>query len=353
MRFGSFVFPVSHHPENDGAVIDDTLAEIELQDAMGFDATWLTEHHFDGACAYVDPVVFGAAVATRTSRINIGFAVVEMAFHHPIRLAAQTALLDNLSHGRLIVGTGRGSAFNTYEYMGFGVPMEQGAERLAEAESLMVKAWTTDDVRHAGKFWTVAFPRLRPRPFQKPHPTLVRACISEESTMAMARIGRPVLIGVQESDVVRSRIDGYRREMARAGFDEPAIQNALDQCWFSKNVFVAETYHEARELCEPGFKRERFHFREAREIYNPEGFPPLDPTKPLPAGEVFEQSCIVGTPGQVADQIAVLRDLGIRNLMMKLNVGEMDTRAVRRSIRLLGEEVMPMFAIQDKTASAI
>ena len=344
MRFGSFVFPVSHSPDSDGAIIDSTLAEIELQDSLGFEAAWLTEHHFDGACAYVDPVVFGAAVASRTRRIKIGFAVVEMAFHHPVRLAAQTALLDNLSHGRLIVGIGRGSAFNTYEYLGFGVPMDEGVERLAEAEELMVEAWTGEDVRHKGRFWDVSFPMLRPKPYQKPHPPLVRACISERSTLEMARIGRPVLIGVQEDADIRSRIDLFGREMAGAGFCEAEVESALDRCWFSKNVFVAETYAEARELCEPGFRRERKHFREAREIYNPEGFPPLDPSKPLPAGEDFEKACIVGTPDQVADQIAALRDLGVRNLMMKLNVGEMDTQAVRRSIEMFGQQVMPRFA---------
>ena len=344
MRFGSFVFPVSHSPESDGAIIDSTLAEIELQDSLGFEAAWLTEHHFDGACAYVDPVVFGAAVASRTSRIKIGFAVVEMAFHHPVRLAAQTALLDNLSHGRLIVGIGRGSAFNTYEYLGFGISMEEGVERLTEAEELMVKAWTGEDIQHKGRFWDVSFPMLRPKPYQKPHPALVRACISERSTLLMARIGRPVLIGVQEDDDIRSRIDLFGREMAGAGFSETEVESALDQCWFSKNVFVAETYEQARELCEPGFSRERKHFREAREVHNPEGFPPLDPTKPLPAGEDFEKACIVGTPDQVADEIAALRDLGVRNLMMKLNIGEMDSQAVRKSIKLFGQKVMPKFA---------
>ena len=344
MRFGSFVFPVSHSPNSDSAIIDSTLAEIELQDSLGFEAAWLTEHHFDGACAYVDPVVFGAAVASRTRRIKIGFAVVEMAFHHPVRLAAQTALLDNLSHGRLIVGIGRGSAFNTYEYLGFGISMEEGVERLTEAEDLMVEAWTGEDIRYKGRFWDVSFPMLRPKPYQKPHPPLVRACISEGSTLQMAKIGRPVLIGVQENDEIRSRIDLFGREMTGAGFGEAEVESALDRCWFSKNVFVAETYEEARDLCEPGFKRERRHFREAREIYNPEGFPPLDPSKPLPAGEDFEKACIVGTPDQVAEQIAALRDLGVRNLMMKLNVGEMDTHAVQRSIKLFGQHVMPRFA---------
>ena len=83
MRIGSFVFPVSHHPYKDSAVIDTTLEEIELAERIGLDAIWLTEHHFDGAVAYADPLVFGAAVAARTKRVKIGFAVVELAMHHP------------------------------------------------------------------------------------------------------------------------------------------------------------------------------------------------------------------------------------------------------------------------------
>ena len=148
MRFGSFVFSISGEPDGDHLAIDNTLREVELAEEVGMDAVWLTEHHFDGAVAYADPVVFGAAVAMRTKRVKIGFAVVEMALHHPVRLAAQTALLDNLSHGRLIMGTGRGSAYNEYEYFGFGLTLEEGREMLPEAEELLVKAWTGEDVDH-------------------------------------------------------------------------------------------------------------------------------------------------------------------------------------------------------------
>ena len=73
MRIGSFIFPVSHHPHNDAEVIDSTLEEIERAEDIGLDAVWLTEHHFDGAVAYADPLVFGAAVAARTKRVKIGF----------------------------------------------------------------------------------------------------------------------------------------------------------------------------------------------------------------------------------------------------------------------------------------
>ncbi len=344
MRFGSFVFPVSHDPQTDSAVIDSTLAEILLAERIGMHSVWLTEHHFDGAAAHADPLVLAAAVAARTERIKIGFAVVELAFHHPVRLAVQTALLDNLSHGRLIVGTGRGSAYNHYEYLGFGLTMEEGIARLDEAEQLMVAAWTGEDLKHRGEHWDVEFPRLRPRPYQQPHPPLIRACISEASTIKMAEIGRPVMIGIQTLSTLQSRLEGYHATMLDSGFAEAQAESALDQCWASRDLFVAESHDEAYEIAAAGFERERAHFRLARELYNPGGLPPPDPNRPVPAGESFEHSFIVGTPPQVAEQVAEIRDIGIRNLMLKLNTGEMDTHRVQRSMQLFGEQVMPLFA---------
>ena len=344
MRFGSFVFPVSHHPENDSAVIDSTLEEILLAEQIGMHSVWLTEHHFDGAAAHADPLVLGAAVAARTENIRIGFAVAELAFHHPVRLAVQTALLDNLSHGRLIMGTGRGSAYNHYEYLGFGITMEDGLARLDEAEELLVAAWTEEDLHYRGVHWNVEFPLLRPRPFQKPHPPLVRACISEASTVKMAEIGRPVMIGIQTLANLQSRLERYEATMLHSGFSEADTEATLDRCWASRDLFVADSYDEALEAAAAGFERERTHFRQARELYNPGGFPPPDPNCPIPAGEVLEHAFIVGTPSQVADQVAEMRDIGVRNLMLKLNTGEMDTYQVQKSMRLFGEKVMPLFA---------
>ena len=344
MRFGSFVFPVSHHPENDSAVIDSTLDEIVLAEKIGMHSVWLTEHHFDGAAAHADPLVLGAAVASRTTNLKIGFAVVELAFHHPVRLAVQTSLLDNLSHGRLIVGTGRGSAYNHYEYIGFGITMEDGLARLDEAEDLLVKAWTGEPLQHEGAHWDVEFPLLRPRPYQQPHPPLIRACISEASTIRMAEIGRPVMIGIQTLPNLQSRLERYRATMLDSGFTEEQTEATLDQCWASRDLFVADSYDEAHEIAAAGFERERTHFRQARELYNPGGFPPPDPNRPIPAGESLEHSFIMGTPSQVAEQVAAMRDIGVRNLMLKLNVGEMDTHKVQKSMRMLGEKVMPLFA---------
>jgi alkanesulfonate monooxygenase SsuD/methylene tetrahydromethanopterin reductase-like flavin-dependent oxidoreductase (luciferase family) len=343
MRFGTFVFSISHDPSEDHQVIENTLREVELAEAIGLDAVWLTEHHFDGAVAYADPLVFGAAVAMRTRRVRIGFAVVEMALHHPIRLAVQTSLLDNLSRGRLIVGTGRGSAYNEFEYLGFGTTMDEGRQRMAEAEDLLVKAWTGEDIEHKGKYWHLSFPRLRPPPYQKPHPPLVRACIGEASMLEMASIGRPVLIGVQTLDTLRQRLHRYTETMLKAGFEKEAVENALDQTWAQRALYVADSDEEALDVATMALKRYRHHLDEARRRYNPGGLPPRKPEAPPSPNEMVEHAFLAGTPKRVAEQVAALREAGVRNLLLNVNVGQMPPERVARSIKLFGEKVLPLF----------
>jgi alkanesulfonate monooxygenase SsuD/methylene tetrahydromethanopterin reductase-like flavin-dependent oxidoreductase (luciferase family) len=343
MLFGTFVFSISHDPQEDHQVIENTLREVELAEAIGMDAVWLTEHHFDGAVAYADPLVFGAAVAMRTRRVRIGFAVVEMALHHPVRLAVQTSLLDNLSRGRLTVGTGRGSAYNTFEYIGFGTTMEDGRAMLAEAEDLLIKAWTGEDVHHTGEHWNLSFPRLRPPPYQKPHPPLVRACIGEASMLEMAKIGRPVLIGVQTLDILRQRLQRYQDTMYEQGFEENVVEKALEETWAQRALYVADNNDEAIAVATQALQRYRHHLDESRRRYNPGGLPARKPGTPPSPNEMVEHAFLAGTPQRVAEQIAALREAGVRNLLLNVNVGQMPPEQVERSMLLFGEKVLPLF----------
>src|SRR6201984_1914362 len=104
MKFGNFLFPDCRDPARDGVVIDETLREAWLSDQLGVDVIWLAEHHFDGICAYVDPITFAGALSFSTRHSNLGFAVVATSINHPIPLAEQIAILDNITKGRLIVG---------------------------------------------------------------------------------------------------------------------------------------------------------------------------------------------------------------------------------------------------------
>ena len=346
MRFGSWVFPISQNSKNDGNVIDDTLTEIDRWEALGFDAIWLSEHHFDGATAYADPVVFAAAVAQRTKNVTIGFAVVEMALHHPVRLAAQVSLLDHLSKGRMMLGTGKGSAFNEYEYIGFGVPMSDAADSILESEEIILQAWTGNPVKFKGKYWDVAFPELRPVPFQKPHPPLLRACISRESTMEMGAKKRPVLIAAQENHSIKDRLQAFTKSLESTDITEPEIEGILDQVWVNKNIVVAESRSEAEEIAFEGYTREQTFFKAARDKYNPKsGSEGLSKPREI-SKNTFDNIFITGTPTDVAEQISELDSIGVKNLMMKINTGEMDQSVVFRTMDLLAEHVKPLFPIE-------
>src|ERR1700744_5530217 len=186
MKFSNFLFPDSMTAAEDGRVIDETLQEARLTDALGFDTIWLAEHHFDGIVAYVDPVAFAAALAVATQRARIGFAVAQMALHRPVRFAEQMALIDHLSKGRLIVGLGRGTAYNIYDYQGYGIDHTEAQARFEEAEAVMLEAWKGAPMHHQGRFFNVRLPELRPGVFTKPHPYVLRAAATEHGMLEIA-----------------------------------------------------------------------------------------------------------------------------------------------------------------------
>lgn len=338
---------MSLDPSRDSALIDECLYEAELVEELGLDAIWLSEHHFVGEAVYGDPLVFGAAVAARTERVMLGLGIVEMALHNPVHVAIQTALLDNLSHGRLVVGTGRGSNYNSFEYLGFGTTVEAGRERLAEAEDLLVKAWTTKALDYQGKYWQVKLPAVRPTPYQKPHPPLARACISSESIMAMARIGRPVLFRGREINIVGDSVRLYRDTLTSEGFNEEQINNCLEQCWVWYEAHLAETDEQAWDEFLPVMERANRYVLDMRTTWNPQdqevsAFPP----PPLPRSAYGRSpnpeasELLVGSPTRVIEQLKLLRGLGVENLMLT-NRGLTTREQTTRYLTLLSEEVIP------------
>jgi alkanesulfonate monooxygenase SsuD/methylene tetrahydromethanopterin reductase-like flavin-dependent oxidoreductase (luciferase family) len=348
MRFGHFFYPMNFDPSRDYQSIDACLDEAELVEQLGFDAIWIAEHHFVGEAVYGDALLFGAAVAVKTHRVLIGLGVVEMALHNPVQLAIQTALLDNLSRGRLVVGTGRGSNYNAFEYIGFGTSVAAGQAQLPEAEDLLIKAWTTEGLDYQGEYWQVSFPAVRPRPYQQPHPPLARACLSEDSITAMARLGRPLLLRGRSIEHVERLMQLYRDTMLDASYREEDVNQALDQSWLWLEVHVAETDAQAMDEFLPKFHQASQYIAAMRERWNPKDQPLPKPPPPLPAsayGSVPSRSAneaLVGSPGRVAEHIALLRDAGVRNLMLT-NRGLMSPEQTRSSLTLLSDNIMPKF----------
>ncbi len=344
MKFSNFLFPESRDPAGDGRVIDETLREARLTDELGFDVVWLAEHHFDGICAYVDPVSFAAALAVATQRVKIGFAVAQMSLHHPIRMAEQLALIDHISKGRLIVGLGRGTAYNIYDYQGYGLDHTEAQARFEEAEAIMIGAWTSEAFEHHGRFWDLKLPMLRPRPFTQPHPTMIRSASSEHGMLEIARRGQPFMMNVQSNAVTRARMELYRRTLREVGLDDAAIADRVDQCWVWRNVFVAGTDAEAERIAVPAFEAMHAHRSAMRErVYREQGVSivPMPPDTAPAARMMVEHSLIYGSPATVAEKLAEVAAIGVRGVIMQFRLGPMAFDDAAQSLTLFMQKVAP------------
>src|SRR5262252_6828599 len=193
MRLGWLTLGLSPSSDGDYAAIHEQVEQACFAEPAGFDGIWLTEHNFTGESVYCDPIPFASVVAARTSRIRLGFAVIQLALRHPIRLAIELALLDNLSGGRIDVGVGHGTNYNEYEFVGYGLRSDDSRERMAETLEVMVRAWTESPLVHEGKFYQLTLPELRPRPRQRPHTPIWRAVSSAGSVRECGRLGAPIM----------------------------------------------------------------------------------------------------------------------------------------------------------------
>ena len=123
--------------------------DVKIMDQAGYDTVWLAEHHFSTYSVCPSVHIMGMHLAHLTKSIRIGTAVSLAAFYHPLRLAEELALVDNLSGGRLNVGFGRG--FDQTEMVAFGVSAETSYEKFHENVEIVQSAWREGSLSYQGK----------------------------------------------------------------------------------------------------------------------------------------------------------------------------------------------------------
>ena len=189
---------------------------------------------------------------------------------------------------------------------------------------------------------------VRPRPYQNPHPPLARDCLSDVSIVSMGQIARPVLFRGRSIEASGKSISLYRETMESSGFDEAAVENALDNSWFWFEAHLAETDDEALDRFMPASEQAGRHVAEMRERWNPKDQevsvtrPPLPRSAYGPTPNTTANENLIGSPRRVAEQLHLLREAGVRNLMLT-NRGLMSKKDTEASLRLLSEKVMPQF----------
>jgi len=353
MQFGWLTLQMSPSPDEDAQRIDDLINQVCSAERLGFSDVWLTEHYFTGESVYSDSLMFAAALAMKTERVRIGFAVVQMPFHHPVRLAVQLALLDNLSKGRIDVGIGKGTVYNEYEFVGHGLRSTDSRERMEEAVDIIERAWREAPLTYEGRFHKVHIPAIRPKPVQQPGPPLWRSVISPGSFKECGRLGVPILTARLPVERIKERWATYEAGLAEGGHDEAKRARLLAQSALWRNVYVAESDAQAEDELSELLTETRAHMMHVRDAYNPADFQPepatlnawTDPRVPDSEAIPFalQTGSLYGSVKRVREQVAELRDVGVRHLLCQTGFGAMDHAQNMASMHRFGEQVMPAF----------
>ena len=307
------------------------LRLAEAYDRWGFYSYHLAEHHFTPLGGAPSPAIFLSALSQRTKSLRFGPLVYLFPFYHPLRLAEEICMLDQLSNGRLDVGLGRG--ISPVESRLFGNDPEQAKRTLDESRSIVLAALTEGHVEHRGDMFTFEDVTMSLTPFQKPHPPFWYGTSSASTAERCAQSGYHLInneVGERARDVARS----YAAECGRNG-------NTSFRSGLTRYIVVADTDAEAFDIGRSAYPS--WH-RSFVDLYRRHGRGPVTGERdPEFAAHVESGKAVVGTPEAVARILRTqLSDIDFNYVVGQFAFGDMPINAALRSVELFGSRVMPM-----------
>jgi alkanesulfonate monooxygenase SsuD/methylene tetrahydromethanopterin reductase-like flavin-dependent oxidoreductase (luciferase family) len=341
--FGVFYYCQGRGVAHDQAYAE-MLEQIVLAERLGFGECWFAEHHFTDYSLLPSPNLMIAAALPRTSRMRFGNYVNALPFHHPLRLAAEAAMLDNLAGGRFDFGVGKG--VRPGEFAQLGVSFDDAPAMTEEAIEILIKAWTNERASHTGRFWTFPEFSLRPRALQRPHPPLHEVASRPASVARVGARGWPVAMHFTPTEVVARSVEEYRGAVAKRR-EPPGAGPYRPRLLLCRETYVAETAEAARAegaLALQGF----WHLSSLAPPPPPADFSDArlkTLTSRVWGGQTYDElqtlgGFLIGAPDQVAAGVERLEAIGVDTLLLVCSFGDLAHEQVCRSLELFAAAVM-------------
>ena len=308
------------------------LTFTETLDQLGFYSYHVAEHHGTPLGYAPSPNVYLSAVAQRTRQLRFGPMVYVAALYHPMRLAEEICMLDQLSGGRLQVGMGRGAV--AIEQDIYGVDPATTAKRYEEARDIVLAALTSTTVNFVGEYFQVRdFPMVL-QCLQKPRPPLWYGLGNPEGAVWAASVAANV-ISLRPAAVARAALERYRQEWAALDKAEQDLP-FMGVC---RHVVVAETDAEALSAARAAFPRWRASLSA---LWDLRGIA-LPVTVPTQWDEMEANGMgIAGTAQRVTEYVrAQNQAVGGNFFLCQMMFGDMPLDFAQHSARMFAFEVAP------------
>lgn len=304
------------------ALYAEIIEQVRWLDGLGADLVWFTEHHFveDGYLPSWVPVA--GAMASVTERVRFGTDICLMPFNHPIRLAEDLAVLDNLSGGRVELGLGMGYA--PHEFRGFGFPVSRRVSLTNEGIEVLKRCFSGERFSYQGRRYQFEDVQITPGYVQEGGPPLYVAAMSEAGALRAAHYNTHFL----PQGLRHRSYEPWRAELERSGrnprdYRVGIIRSVLvtdDRNTDWPVIRAAERYRMALY--------QRF-FEESGEGFGEKG-------EPVP------QTWIVGDVAHCTEElVAFIEDFGITDLVTMAVPPGLRAAQMQGSLERLFRDVVP------------
>ncbi len=329
MKFGIFSSAQANSgdlgPESGQGFRDYLDFNVEAE-ALGFQSSFLVEHHFTGWNQVSATLMLLMALAMRTKTLRLGSAVMVLPWHNPVLLAEQAATLDLISGGRFDFGIGKG--YRHSEFKGFQIAPEEAEARFDEAVEVMRRAFTSrESFSHHGRFWHFEDIVVEPPPAQKPHPPFWVAAGSAPSIRRAAARGFNLILDQYAGAAqIAERIGIYKSERQAQGLEFDPMQIAV-----ARQLYVAkdEADRQAALIRQAAYTKRTVDV--SRKPDEAGGSHVL-----AYAGKAggTEENALFGTPDQIGAMLADLQRAGVAYVLLAVSGGA-------AQLRRFAQEIMP------------
>jgi len=319
---------------------EDRLKLIEAYDRAGFYGYHCAEHHSTPLGMAPSPSVFLSSVAQRTKRLRFGPLVYTLALYHPLRVAEEICMLDQMSRGRFMVGVGKG--VSPIEIGHYGIDTGKTEKIFAEAFAVIMQALTQKHVNFEGEHFRFKDVPMELTPLQKPHPPLWYGVVNPDSAGRAAKAGMS-FISNATATAIRAKIERYIGTERPSGCADPKFG-------MNRYMVIADTDEEALAVARRAYRVWYASFMHLWWKHNQK--PPNVNYPPEIDGQLADGRAVVGSPATALKSLAPqLTESGSNYLVCRFAFGDLTLAESLRSLDLFTRHVAPALKESNRVAA--
>jgi natural product biosynthesis luciferase-like monooxygenase protein len=322
---------------------DDILAIARAADELGFKAVWTPERHFqDFGQVFPNPSVLSAALAVATTRIEIRAGSIVLPLHHPLRVAEDWAVVDNLSHGR--IGISMATGWHSKDFVLAPHNYADRRDRTLSDIDLLRKLWSGEPIEIPDGVGEMTSVRPQPTPARRELPLWLTTSGSSATWVAAGSRRMGILAAAASLDPAElaEKIRIYREAYDAAPPQQASGSQSIVTLMI--HAYVGDSDDAVRERARvplqsylESYLRQVSSSKDAAS-QQASGGGQVDPRRMVEfaAERYLRGGALIGSPQRCLDTLSSIRELGVDELACFVDFG-LDRDEVLRSLRLLAE----------------